>query len=195
MSPGPAMPPAPTVSPGPAVSPIPTISPGPTVSPDPQYPTPDRMDIGLVPTATAPTPNAPSSAPNATPGTTLSPPSDLGTAVTDGAGIDQSTSDSPLPDPRPPSPHIGLGQPLPDFLAIQAESPADLGEIAGAVAVRDTFDIKGVHGDFITKATVQYWEDILGGEKWIKMVQGYLDLERMPLASGVCNLSYIFQSP
>jgi hypothetical protein len=32
----------------------------------------------------------------------------------------------------------------------------------------------------LAKTTVQYWEGIPGGEKWIKMVQGYIDLERLP---------------
>jgi len=87
-----------------------------------------------------------------------------------------STSDSSLPDSGPPPPHNRPQQPPPD-------SPA---------AVGGAFDAKGVHGGFITNATIKYWEDVLGGEKWIKMVQDYLNLERMPPTGRVRGPSCFF---
>jgi len=89
--------------------------------------------------------------------------------------------------------HNGPQQPPPNSPTVQAESPTALTQLTVAAAVGGVFDIKGVHGGFITEATIQYWEDTLGGEKWIKMVLGYLDLERIPPTNGVSSPSYFFQ--
>jgi len=78
----------PAASPGPIMPLSHAMSPGPALSPDLQYPNSDSMDMGPVPTVTAPTSNDPlSAASNATPETMLSPPLDLDIATTDGPGV------------------------------------------------------------------------------------------------------------
>ena len=101
-------------------------------------------------------------------------------------------SSSFLPDPTYLPPYNEPQQLPPRSSTTQAESDTILSRPPVTVTAESSFNIVGVHGDFITTALVQYWGGILGGEKWIKMVQSYLDLERMPLNGTVCDFSHCF---
>jgi hypothetical protein len=106
----------------------------------------------------------------------------------DESGIDPTTNDLSPPAPNLPPSRDGPQQPLLDSSADQAESPAAFIQLPAVVTVKGTFDIEGVHGDFISKTTVQYLEGIPGGAKWINMVRSYTDLERLPLINTVRGL-------
>lgn len=179
MSPSLDVPPGLDTSPNLTISPSPDVSPGLAASPYQQYLNTDWMNMGPIPAVTSPALGSPLSDSNMALETTPSQSYDLDLTIDDpGIGLSSSRS-SPL-DPTL-SPRNGRQQPPPDPFAIQAESNTVLGQPPIAPAVEGAFDRDGVHGDFITAVTIKYWESILGGEKWIKMVQSYLNLKRMPL--------------
>ena len=181
MSPGSIKPLSLTASPSHTVSPSPATSPGHTVSLSPvapldhtislnpitppglQCPDPNRVDMDPRPAVTAPASDSPLSTPDLTLEITLSPSLDLDIATTYGLGIVPDTSDSSVPDLDLLPPRDAPQQLSSDFLTVASQLPI-------AATAEGAFDIKGVHGKFITGAAVQFWENILGGEKWIKMV-------------------------
>ena len=185
-----------TVSLGPVAPLDHTMSLGPTTPPGPQSPDPNRMDMDPVPAVTAPASDSPLSIPDPTSEITLSPSLDLDIATRYGLGATPDTDNSSIldtndlsvPDTSDSSvPDLDLLPPRDASQQLSSDSLMIVSQLPVATAVEGTFDIKGVHGKFITAATIQFWENILGGEKWIKMVQSYLDLERMPPTKNVCN--------
>lgn len=117
-------------------------------------------------------------------------PAGVDAAITDALQPDLGDGISLLTDPGPPSPRNGPHQFSPDP-PTQTESAAVSSQPSAAVPIKGAFNIKGVHGGFINKATVQYWNSIPGGEKWVNMVQAYIDLERMPPTNAVCHTLFL----
>ena len=149
---------------------------GPTNPPPPSTPSvsdPQHLGSPASPLPVAGTADqAPYTVPGGTPGTpprTLSPlPGDL--------GPDQPPIPSPPRSNTPtiPSPPCS-NTPTPKTVPIQQLSPSTR---------NSTFDLTGVHGDFILEDTRVYWESVPGGKKWVEMVTSYLMLETMaPLKS------------
>ena len=161
---------------------------GDTANHQPSSPDHDSMDVDPVHTVTNSSSNIPPHVPNTAPETTPSPPLDPD-LVADESGTDLSTGGPSLPDPSPPSPRDVPQQP--SSLATQAKLPSASTQLPAAV--KSTFDVKGVHGRFITKTTARYWKDVRGGKKWISMLQSYIDLERMPKANIIRDLACLLQ--
>ena len=162
------------------------VSPGLAASPGTRSPDADRTNIVPIPTISSPTSDS-SLSPHNVAGVTPSPPLDTNITATSEMEIETSSDDSLPLDPGHLSPDNEPNQQPPDSLAVEGESLGALGQFPAVVAVETAFNIEGVHGTFISKATIKYWENILGGRKWIQMVQSYLDLERMPPTDSVCD--------
>lgn len=152
------------MSPGSATSPDLVASPSLPTSPDLHYPSADSMDVDPVPTVASLPLDSPSFAYDVT-GAAPSPPSDLDFATTD-----LNSDDLSPPGPGHLPPHNEHQQPPPDPPTIQDEFLGVLSHFPIAPTI-GSFNIEGVHGNFINKATIQYWENIIGGDKWVRMVQ------------------------
>lgn len=201
MSPGIIVAPSLVASSSPVMSTGPVVSLGSIVSPDLEYPNPgytandqppilnhDFMDVDHVPTVTVLPSDNPPYVPNLATETVLSPPLDPD-LITNEFGTDLNTDGSSLPDSNPPS----LNTPQqPNSPTTQTKFSLVFTQPPAAVVVKVTLDIKGVYGRFINKAVVRYWKDVPGSEKWISMLQSYINLEWMPQTNTICDLVVCF---